>query len=273
MKLGHATIVTEDPESARRFLCAIVGLSEGPRPPFSVNGHWLYANGQPVIHLIEEPGASRATSASSRIDHVGLPVNTAQEWSALLDRIQVSRVPYEIREVPLCGERQLFVLVARLVQDHVGPSPAQAFSRIAQEGLDRRRLSRVLDYIQAHLENDLTVDHSHPRLKGSDLAVTRHLAFGKNEHTPFLVRQLAHVAKRLERAKALLIRGDRSLIDIALTLSFSCQANFTRAFRRATGRTPGQYRRSFRSSDESRCEAPVVGRFLEFGRDGEPVVT
>src|SRR6266403_2197612 len=83
MKLGHATIVTEDPESARRFLCAIVGLSEGPRPPFSVNAHWLYANGQPVIHLIEEPGASRATSASSRIDHVGLPVNTAQEGTAL----------------------------------------------------------------------------------------------------------------------------------------------------------------------------------------------
>src|SRR6266436_10258165 len=139
MKLDHATIVTENLESARRFLCAIVGLSEGPRPPFSVSGHWLYTNGQPVIHLIEEPGASRATSASSRIDHVGLPVNTAQEWSALIDGIQVSRVPYEIREVPLCGERQLFVLVARLVQDHVSPP-----------GLDRRRLSRVLDYIQAH---------------------------------------------------------------------------------------------------------------------------
>jgi AraC-like DNA-binding protein/extradiol dioxygenase family protein len=268
MKLGHATIVTEDPESARRFLCAIVGLSEGPRPPFSVNGHWLYANGQPVIHLIEEPGASRATSASSRIDHVGLPFDTAQEWSALLDRIQVSRVPYEIREVPLCGERQLFVLVARLVQDHVSPSPAQAFSRIAQEGLDRRRLSRVLDYIQAHLESDLTVD----QLAGIACLSRFHFARAFKASTGQSPHRYVS-AKRLERAKALLIRGDRSLIDIALTLSFSCQANFTRAFRRATGRTPGQYRRSFRSSDESRREAPVVGRLLEFGRDGEPVVT
>ena len=34
------------------------------------------------------------------------------------------------------------------------------------------------------------------------------------------------------------------LIDIALTLRFSCQANFTRAFRQATGQTPAQYRRS-----------------------------
>jgi hypothetical protein len=29
-----------------------------------------------------------------------------------------------------------------------------------------------------------------------------------------------------------------------LTLKFSCQANFTRAFREATGQTPTQYRRS-----------------------------
>jgi AraC family transcriptional regulator len=34
------------------------------------------------------------------------------------------------------------------------------------------------------------------------------------------------------------------LADIALTLKFSCQANFTRAFREATGQTPAQYRRN-----------------------------
>jgi AraC family transcriptional regulator len=33
-------------------------------------------------------------------------------------------------------------------------------------------------------------------------------------------------AKRLERAKALLIRGDQSLVDIALALTFSRQALF-----------------------------------------------
>jgi AraC family transcriptional regulator len=55
-------------------------------------------------------------------------------------------------------------------------------------------------------------------------------------------------AKRLEIAKALLVRGDKSLADIALALNFSGQANFTRAFSRLTGRTPGQYRRSLGSS-------------------------
>jgi AraC family transcriptional regulator len=34
------------------------------------------------------------------------------------------------------------------------------------------------------------------------------------------------------------------LVHIALTLQFSCQANFTRAFCEATGETPAQFRRS-----------------------------
>jgi AraC family transcriptional regulator len=49
-------------------------------------------------------------------------------------------------------------------------------------------------------------------------------------------------AERLERAKSLLIQGDRSLLDIALSLNFSSQSNFTRAFRRIVGQTPGQFR-------------------------------
>jgi catechol 2,3-dioxygenase-like lactoylglutathione lyase family enzyme len=109
MKLDHATIVTGDLESALRFLCSIVGLCEGPRPPFGAKGHWLYANGQPVIHLI---GASSAESGSPRIDHVGLRVGTAQEWSALLDRMRCSGIPFELSEVPLSGECQLFITVA-----------------------------------------------------------------------------------------------------------------------------------------------------------------
>ncbi|MGF6317770.1 VOC family protein [Pseudomonas frederiksbergensis] len=112
MKLDHATIVTEDLEGARRFLCSIVGLSEGPRPPFGVSGDWLYANGQPVIHLIEAAAASSVKPVSPRIDHIGLRLNSLQEWSQTLDRIRLSGVQYALNEVPLAGERQLFVAMA-----------------------------------------------------------------------------------------------------------------------------------------------------------------
>jgi AraC family transcriptional regulator len=46
---------------------------------------------------------------------------------------------------------------------------------------------------------------------------------------------------RLELAKQLLGKGDQPLAHIALTLKFSCQANFTRAFREATCQTPAQF--------------------------------
>jgi catechol 2,3-dioxygenase-like lactoylglutathione lyase family enzyme len=123
MKLDHATIITEDLEGARRFLCSIVGLSEGPRPPFGVDGHWLYADGQPVIHLIGAAPGFSARLASARIDHVGLRVNTTHEWSSLLERMRLSCVSYKLSEVPLSDECQLFVAMApgvviELVTDH-----------------------------------------------------------------------------------------------------------------------------------------------------------
>jgi AraC family transcriptional regulator len=135
-------------------------------------------------------------------------------------------------------------LAARLVQNHVSPSSAQACSRFTPEGLGRRRLSRVLDYIEVSLEGDLTIDQL------AAIACLSRFHFARAFKAAIGQSPRRYVnAKRLERAKALLIRADRSLIDIALALSFSCQSNFTRAFRQATGLTPGQYRRSFGSSD------------------------
>jgi AraC family transcriptional regulator len=146
----------------------------------------------------------------------------------------------------LLAETFASCLAARLVQNYVSPSPAQAFPRITQEGLDRRRLSRVLDYIEANFGGDLTLDNlaSIACLSRFHFARAFKVAVGQSPHQYVS-------AKRLELAKALLIRGDQSLVDIALALNFSCQANFTRAFRQVTGQTPGRFRRSSCQSDKS----------------------
>jgi AraC family transcriptional regulator len=135
-------------------------------------------------------------------------------------------------------------LAARLIQNHVCPAPGRAFSRIMPGGLDRRRLTRVLDYIQAHLGGDLTIDclARLACLSRFHFARAFKAATGQSPHQYIS-------AQRLEYAKALLIREDQPLADIALSLNFSCQANFTRAFRRATGQTPGQYRHGIRLGD------------------------
>jgi AraC family transcriptional regulator len=142
----------------------------------------------------------------------------------------------------LLAETLAASLAARLLQNRVSTTTTKAFPA-TPAGLDRRRLSRVLDHIEANLEGDLTVHQLASIACLSRFHFTRAFkaALGQPPHK--------YVGtKRLERAKALLLRGDRSLVDIALALNFSCQANFTRAFRQLTGQTPGQYRRRFRSN-------------------------
>jgi AraC family transcriptional regulator len=130
-------------------------------------------------------------------------------------------------------------LAARLVQKHVGKLAGDVSARATQAGLDRRRLTRVLDYIGANLEGDLTLDRlaSIACLSRFHFSRAFKAAVGRSPHHYVS-------ARRLELAKQLLEKGDQPLAHVALTLQFSCQANFTRAFREATGQTPAQYRRS-----------------------------
>ncbi|WP_083741988.1 helix-turn-helix domain-containing protein [Bradyrhizobium mercantei] len=130
-------------------------------------------------------------------------------------------------------------MAARLIQNYMTSSTARSAAPLARQGLDRRRLFRVLDYIDANLEGDLSLDRmaSIAYLSRYHFARAFRQAVGQPPH-----RYVA--ARRLQRARALLTQSDRPLIDIALALGFSSQANFNRAFRQATGMAPGQYRRA-----------------------------
>jgi AraC family transcriptional regulator len=149
-----------------------------------------------------------------------------------------SELEHETSAGRLLAETLALGLMARLIQNHVHALSPGLFTQAAPEGLDRRRLARVLDCIEADVEGDLSVARlaSVACLSQFHFARAFKAAVGQSPH-----RYVS--ARRLERAKELLADADRALADIALALSFSCQANFTRAFRQATGQTPAQYRR------------------------------
>lgn len=110
MKLDHVTLVAPDCEGLRRFFVDLAGMKVGPRPPFGVDGYWLYLNGRPVIHLIASGDASGWPGrAATRIDHLALRVADDTEWRALLARLELTDTPHHLAEVPLSGEWQLFV--------------------------------------------------------------------------------------------------------------------------------------------------------------------
>lgn len=139
----------------------------------------------------------------------------------------------------LLAETLASSLAARLLQKHVSASPANSRALGVNVGLDPRRLSRVLDYIESNLEGSLTLDElaSIACLSRFHFARAFKLAVGQPPH-----RYVS--ARRIERAKALLAHGDRPIVDIALALGFSSQANFSRAFQLVAGQAPGRFRRT-----------------------------
>jgi len=106
-----------------------------------------------------------------------------------------------------------------------------------QPDLPRPRLRRVLDYIDAHLDQDLTL----AELAGVACLSPCHFSRSFKEAVG-VGPQRYTVQRRVEQAKAMLQRGDESLADVAATVGFADQSHFTAAFRRETGTTPGRFR-------------------------------
>ncbi len=89
------------------FYCHVLGLSVGPRPPFESRGFWLYAEGVPVVHLVQASALETAPDVShgrSALDHVAFACSGLQ---AALDRLQQHDIPYTISKVPILNQTQV----------------------------------------------------------------------------------------------------------------------------------------------------------------------
>jgi AraC family transcriptional regulator len=102
-------------------------------------------------------------------------------------------------------------------------------------------LRRVLAYVEEHLAEEIAVADLANVACLSIFHFTRAFAAAKGVPPHRYVSQ-----RRLENAKAMIAMGRTSLDEIALDSRFSSQSSFTRAFRRATGKTPAEYRRTLR---------------------------
>lgn len=51
-RMDHFTVVSDRLDETRVFYERL-GLTVGPRPDFGIGGLWLYAQGHPVLHVIE----------------------------------------------------------------------------------------------------------------------------------------------------------------------------------------------------------------------------
>jgi AraC family transcriptional regulator len=134
-------------------------------------------------------------------------------------------------------ETASLTLAARLLQKHCD-SGACAPTERSVHSLEHIRLRRVLDYIAAHIADGITLGKLAAVAGYSPFHFARKftLAMGISPH-----RYISRM--RLENAMAELAAGRLPLAEVALNAQFSSQARFTRAFHRAIGVTPNEYRR------------------------------
>jgi catechol 2,3-dioxygenase-like lactoylglutathione lyase family enzyme len=102
--VDHINIATQRLDETRHFYVEVLGLSVGPRPPFSSAGFWLYAGDRPVVHL-QQAMEPVGPSSASALNHIAFEVLDLDAMLARLDRFGVA---YRVVTIPGGSTRQVF---------------------------------------------------------------------------------------------------------------------------------------------------------------------
>ena len=106
----------------------------------------------------------------------------------------------------------------------------------------RQALSSILLYVSEHFTEDVTLSSIGQVLGYSPKYVSMCLSEVEEMNLPYLINSF-----RADYAKNLLSNTKSKMIDIALECGYANERSFYRAFLRATGMTPGEYRKSKRT--------------------------
>ena len=94
-RLDHVNIRTARLEVLVAWYETVLGLTNGPRPPFGFPGAWMYLGDAPIVHLVAVAGEPR--SVEPKIEHFAI---SAEGLPAFLERLRAHDVPYSVDAVP-----------------------------------------------------------------------------------------------------------------------------------------------------------------------------
>jgi catechol 2,3-dioxygenase-like lactoylglutathione lyase family enzyme len=101
--MNHFNVLTGDLEATRAFYGGILGLTEGPRPPFDFPGAWFYAGGRPILHIVA--GSPMPADPAGVLDHMAF---SATDLKGTVARLKGSKIKYELRRQVGYGTWQIF---------------------------------------------------------------------------------------------------------------------------------------------------------------------
>lgn len=121
-------------------------------------------------------------------------------------------------------------LIVHLIKKYSG---TRIRPQTARHGLPQRTLARVVEFIDAHLGEDLSL---RTIAQVAEMSPSYFLTMFKRS-TGLAPHQYL-MAKRIDRARALLTETKLPIVDVASQVGFADQSHLTRLMRRHTGLTP-----------------------------------
>ena len=206
--------------------------------PAGHESRWLVGGSMRMFHLYIDPEqlAYRALTGFDmdprRIDLMDLTF-TDDPAIAMLIKAGILLLDWEDASQRLALDAACQLVIYQMLKRHGFRSDATTL----RGGLAAVIRRRVVDYIEAHLDQPLVLDQ---------LAYEANLStfhFARMFRSSFGLPPHRYVdERRIERARRFLRDPSRSLAEISLACGYSSQSHFSRAFKAKTNIAPGQWR-------------------------------
>lgn len=236
--LAHPTEVTRqlDGERAERTL---IGPGRFCITPGEASARWQHAGNPEILQLYLRASVYERAAEEMFGDAPALAPRFALV-DPLLEQLAIA-VLNALRDGS-AGDRLYIESISQLIAVHLARAHSSrtkaARTQEPADGLSRARIKRLLDYIEAHLGEDLSLEALAAEVNLSPLYLVRAFrsATGQSPHQYV-------VARRVEHARELLTGTTLPIAEISLTTGFSSQSHLTSWFRRLVGVSPAAYRK------------------------------
>lgn len=240
MRIEQRTI--NGPWQARNLHQGDLTLGDGTGPSYEVR--WKTLSGTPMqsLHLqLSRDLFLRTAEEVAECDPARLSL---LERSGFQDPL-LTQIGYTLwRELEqrssagkLYAQSAAQMLAVHLLRHYTSAGPAIENRKEPAQGLTQQQMRRVIDFVQAHLDQDLSLEALARQAGFSAYHFARlfRQTTGESPHQ-FVLRQ------RIERAQRLLKQGGVPLAHVALESGFANQSHLTQVFKRHIGLTPRAYR-------------------------------
>jgi len=124
MKLGtldHVNVRTANLPEMIAWYCDILGMKDGPRPPFPFPGAWLYSGDKATVHLVAVD--EKCSNTQPQIEHFAF---SASGLTGFLEKLEQNSIEARNSIVPGYGILQVNIFDPDGNHIHVDFSPEEA---------------------------------------------------------------------------------------------------------------------------------------------------